>query len=33
MIKKIDESIVFEVNEDVEEFILDHNNIRVVVEK
>tara|TARA_B100001079_G_scaffold118387_1_gene101832 strand:+ start:668 stop:1252 length:585 start_codon:yes stop_codon:yes gene_type:complete len=31
MIKKIDESIVFEVNEDVEEFILDHNNIRVVV--
>jgi len=31
MIKKIDESIVFQVNEDAEEFILDHENIRVVV--
>ena len=31
MIKQIDESIVFQVNEDVEEFTLDNNNIRVVV--
>ena len=31
MIKQIDESIVFQVNEDVEEFTLDNNNVRVVV--
>lgn len=31
MIKKIDESIVFEINSDIEEFTLDYENVRVVV--